>query len=337
MKKVTAILLLAVMVLSLCSCGDKSSFDGKDRPSSRGHLQVVDGTLCGKDGKPVMLRGISCYGVSVSVRYITDETFYDISHVIGANVYRMAMYTYGMGVVGYCTGGNKEKLEGLMMDGVTYAENNDMYVILDWHILSDGNPNKYIDDAVSFFDHISALCKDRDNVIYEICNEPNGVSWEEIKEFADTVIPVIRENDPDSVIIVGTPDWSQGVDVAADDPLDYPNLLYTLHFYSATHKQELRDKAQYAIDKGLPIFVTEYGVTASTGNYPYDFEEADIWIDFLEEHGISHVMWNFSKVSESSAAIKASVLKASGLEYDDFSQSGQWLIDMIAERSAPKK
>ena len=187
------------------------------------------------------------------------------------------------------------------------------------------------------FPDVLNLYGDRGNVIYEICNEPNGVSWDEIKEYADTVIPVIRENDPDSVIIVGTPDWSQGVDVAADDPLDYPNLLYALHFYSATHKQELRDKAQYAIDKGLPIFVTEYGVTSSTGNYPYDFEEADIWIDFLEEHGISHVMWNFSKVSESSAAIKASVLKASGLEYDDFSQSGQWLIDMIAERSAPKK
>ena len=338
MKKLIAILLcIAAVVTLLSSCGSRQSFDGKDRPSSRGQLRVVDGTLCGDDGKPVMLRGISCYGVSVSERYITDETFHDISHVIGANVFRMAMYTYGMGVVGYCTGADQEKLDGVMMDSVTYAENNDMYLIIDWHILSDGDPNKYIDDAVHFFDVISSQCKDKDNVIYEICNEPNGVSWEEIKSYADTVIPVIRANDPDSVIIVGTPDWSQRVETAADDPLDYPNLMYSLHFYSATHKQELRDEAQRAIDKGLPIFVTEYGVTASTGNYPYDFEEAEVWIDFLEEHGISHVMWNFSKVSESSAAIKASVLKVSGFEYEDFSQSGQWLIDMIAKRSAARQ
>ena len=79
MKKLIAILLcIAAVVTLLSSCGSRQSFDGKDRPSLRGQLRVVDGTLCGDDGKPVMLRGISCYGVSVSERYITDETFYDI-------------------------------------------------------------------------------------------------------------------------------------------------------------------------------------------------------------------------------------------------------------------
>ena len=334
MKKILAAVLCFTIILTvLCSCGEKASFDGKDRPSSRGQLQVIDGKLCGENKKPVILRGISGYGLSVSERYITDETFHDIAHVIGANVFRMAMYTYGMGSFGYCTGGDKEKLFKLMVEGVEYCEKNDLYVIIDWHILSDGDPNRYIDDAKQFFDDISEACKDKNNVIYEICNEPNKVEWQQIKDYAETIIPIIRNNDPDSVIIVGTPDWSQGVDVAADDPLDYTNLLYALHFYSATHKQELRDRVQYAIDKQLPIFVTEYGITASTGNYPYDIEEADIWIDFLESNGISHVMWNFSKVSESSAAIKASCLKASGFEYDDFSTSGQWLIDMISARS----
>ena len=330
MKK---LLLICLCLIMLASCGTKESFDGKDRPSSRGQLQVVDGQLCGADGNPVILRGISGYGVSVSERYITDETFHDLAHVMGVNVFRMAMYTYGMGSFGYCTGGDKEKLYKLMMDGVEYGQKNDMYVILDWHILSDNDPNKYIDDAKDFFDRASKDCKDRNNVIYEICNEPNHVDWETIKEYANTIIPIIRNNDPDSVIVVGTPDWSSRVDIAADDPLDYPNLLYALHFYSASHKQESRDNVQKAIDKKLPIFVTEYGVTASTGNFPYDLDEADLWIDFLETNGISHVMWSFSKVSESSAAIKASCLKVSGFEYDDFSTSGQWLIDMIKNRS----
>lgn len=222
MKKLMCIILCLVI---LCSCSSRKSFDGKDRPSSRGRLQVIDSQLCGEDGKPVILRGISSYGVSTSERYITDETFYDLSHVMGVNVFRMAMYTYGMGVVGYCTGGDKEKLYGLMMDGVNYAEKNDMYVILDWHILSDGDPNRYIDDAEDFFNRISLECKNRKHVIYEICNEPNKVEWQQVKDYADTIIPIIRNNDPDSVIIVGTPDWSSRVDIAADDPLDYPNLL----------------------------------------------------------------------------------------------------------------
>lgn len=330
MKK---LMLICLCLILLASCGAKKSFDGKDRPSSRGQLQVVDGQLCGSDGNPVILRGISGYGVSVSERYIADKTFYDLAHVMGVNVFRMAMYTYGMGSFGYCTGGDKEKLYKLMMDGVEYGQKNDMYVILDWHILSDNDPNKFIDDAKDFFDRASKDCKNRNNVIYEICNEPNNVDWQTIKDYANVIIPIIRNNDPDSVIIVGTPDWSSRVDIAADDPLDYPNLLYALHFYSASHKQESRDNVQKAVNKGLPIFVSEYGVTASTGNFPYDLEEADVWIDFLEENGISHVMWNFSKVSESSAAIKNSCLKTDGFEYDDFSTSGQWLIDMIKRKS----
>ena len=334
MKK---LLVLCLCLLVLLGCGPKKSFDGKDRPSSRGQLQVIDSQLCGEDGKPVILRGISSYGVSGSERYVTDDTFHDLAHVMGVNVFRMAMYTYGMGSFGYCTGGDKEKLYEVMMKGVECGEKNDIYVILDWHILSDGDPNKYIEDAKDFFDRASKDCKDKKNVIYEICNEPNGVDWETIKEYANTIIPIIRNNDPDSLIIVGTPDWSSRVDIAADDPLDYPNLLYALHFYSASRKQDSRDNVKRAIDKGLPIFVSEYGVTASTGNYPYDLEEGDRWIDFLEENGISHVMWNFSKVSESSAAIKSSVLKVSGFEYDDFSTSGQWLIDMIKRKSAERQ
>ena len=331
MKK---LLLCILVLLILCGCSaGKNSSDGKDRPSNRGQLQVVDGKLCGKDGELVILRGISTNGVSLAGRYINQDTFNDISRVIGANVFRMALYTWGVGVVGYCTGGDKKTLKKQMIDSVEYGKKADMYVIMDWHVLQDKDPNKYLEEAKDFFEEVSKACRDYDNVIYEICNEPNGVEWSTIKEYAEVIIPIIRNNDPDSLIIVGTPDWSQDVDTAADDPLDFENIMYTLHFYSATHKQELRDKAAYAINKGLPIFVTEYGITASSGDIPIDEEEGNVWIDFLEENGISHVMWNFSTVTEACAAIRRGVLKTKEFVYDDFSTTGQWLIDMIAERS----
>ena len=334
MKKIIGILLCLLM---LSSCTTKSSFDGKDRPSTAGNLHVAGGQLCSNDGKPVMLRGISGNGIAASERFTTDETYHEIAHFIGANVFRQAMYTYGMGSAGYCTGGNKEKLKELMLKGVEYGEKNDMYIILDWHILSDGDPNKYINQAKDFFDEMSKACKDKNNVIYEICNEPNKVEWSSIKEYARTIIEIIRSNDPDSLIIVGTPNWSQDVDVVADDPLEYDDLLYAFHFYSATHKQDMRNKLQKAIDKGLPVIVSEYGVCASNGDQPYDLEEADVWIDMLEENKISHVMWNFSKVPEASSAIRNDCLKAKDFTYEDFSTSGQWLIDMIKERSAKEK
>jgi endoglucanase len=131
-----------------------------------------------------------------------------------------------------------------------------MYVIIDWHILNDQNPNKYKSQAKKFFDEISKKYAGYDNVLYEICNEPNGgTSWSDITKYAKEIIPVIRANSPNSIIIVGTPTWSQDVDVAADNPLPYDNVMYTLHFYSATHKDSYRDKLKKAIDKGLPLWL----------------------------------------------------------------------------------
>ena len=334
MKKLIT-LLICLFLLCSCSTGNKKeSFDGKDRPSSSGQLKVVEGKLCGENGEPVMLRGISTHDLLISERYINDDCFKDLSHLMGANVIRLAMYTWGVGSSGYCTGADRNRLKKDIDKGVEYAANNDMYAIIDWHILQDQDPNAYIDDAKEFFEEVSAKYKDNNNVIYEICNEPNHVEWSDIKKYAEIIIPIIRNNDPDSVIIVGTPNWSQDVDIAANDPLNYENLLYTLHFYSATHKQELRDRAKTAIDKGIPIFVTEFGITASSGNLPIDENEADVWIDFLEENNVSYVMWNLSKLSEASAAIKHDVLKDRGLSEEDFSTSGTWLIKTIQKRSA---
>ncbi|MBQ6217300.1 MAG: glycoside hydrolase family 5 protein [Erysipelotrichaceae bacterium] len=333
MKKILSIL-LCLLVLSACT--QKASFDGKDRPSSAGKLKVIDTRLCDKNGQPVMLRGISSYGLSLSERYINDECFHDISHLMGANVFRLAMYTWGVGNVGYCTGADQNRLIKAIDDGVNYARNNDMYVIIDWHILEDGDPNKYIDEAKLFFEEVSAKYKDEVHVLYEICNEPNKTEWKDIKNYAEVIIPIIRNNDPDSAIIVGTPNWSQDVDIAANDPLDFGNLLYTLHFYSASHRQQLRDKAQIAIEKGLPLFVTEFGITASTGNLPIDIEEADTWISFLEDNRISYCMWEFSKTAEASAAIRRDCLKDRGFVREDFSTAGTWLIDTIAKYSDKK-
>lgn len=82
-----------------------------------------------------------------------------------------------------------------------------MYVIIDWHILSDGDPNCYKDEAKAFFSEMAEKYKDRVNVLYEICNEPNGVDWQTVKEYAEEIIPVIRGKDEDAVVLVGNHDW----------------------------------------------------------------------------------------------------------------------------------
>ena len=332
MKKIL-LLLLCLLMITGCTPSEKKSFDGKDRPSSAGMLQVKDGKLCSQSGEPVMLRGVSNPGVALSHMYISDDTFKEISHFMGCNVYRIALYTWGVGNAGYCTGGDKPSLMQDVIDSVEYCKNQDMYAIIDWHILEDNNPNQFIEEAKVFFDEVSKKFKDHNNVIYEICNEPNKCTWNDVKEYANVIIPIIRENDPDSVIIVGTPNWSSDVDSPASDPLNYENLLYALHFYSASHKQDSRDRVKKAVEKGVPLFVSEFGVTASSGGFPVDTRQGDLWVDLLEESGISYVMWNFSRTTEPCACLNRDSLKTKDFTIEDFKESGVWLINTIKERS----
>lgn len=299
-------------------------------PSVTGALYVEGTRLCGSDGTPVQLKGISTHGLAWFPEYVNEDCFRQLRQEWKANVIRLAMYTAESG--GYCTDGDREALKKLIRDGVSYAEKQDMYIIIDWHILSDSNPNTYLAEAKEFFAEMSAEYADAEHVLYEICNEPNGgTGWSEIKSYAEEVISVIRAYDKNGVILVGTPNWSQFVDEAAEDPItSYDNLMYTLHFYAATHTDDLRSRMTAALDAGLPIFVSEYGICDASGNGAIDEGQADQWMELLDERGISCAAWNLSNKEETSALFQTSCSKTSGFEESDLSDSGKWLYHMLA-------
>ena len=299
-----------------------------------GALQVIGTQLCDGNGNAVQLRGISTHGLAWFPDYVNAELFRELHDEWKANVVRLAMYTAEYG--GYCSGGDQQKLKQLIADGVQYATDNDMYVIIDWHILSDGDPNAHKEDAKAFFAEMSETYSGYDNVLYEICNEPNGgTSWGSIKSYAEEIIPVIRENDEDAVILVGTPNWSQYVDQAAADPITaYSNIMYTLHFYAATHTDGLRSTMAAAIDAGLPVFVSEYGICDASGNGAIDEKQANAWVELMDRYGVSYVAWDLSNKSETSAVFKNSCSKRSGFTQEDLSSSGRWLYDMLTGKGA---
>lgn len=299
-----------------------------------GALQVIGTQLCDSNGNAVQLRGISTHGLAWFPDYVNAELFRELHDEWKANVVRLAMYTAEYG--GYCSGGDQKKLKQLIADGVQYATDNDMHVIIDWHILSDGDPNTHKEDAKAFFTEMSEAYSGYDNVLYEICNEPNGgTGWSSIKSYAEEIIPVIRENDEDAVILVGTPNWSQYVDQAAADPITaYSNIMYTLHFYAATHTDGLRSTMAAAIDAGLPVFVSEYGICDASGNGAIDEKQANAWVELMDRYGVSYVAWNLSNKSETSAVFKNSCSKRSGFTQEDLSSSGRWLYDMLTGKGA---
>ncbi len=291
----------------------------------------VDGTqLTDADGNAVRLQGISTHGLGVFPEFVSEESFRSLRDDFGANVMRLALYTQKDN--GYCDCDEAGRLaqEELIDRGVQACEALGMYVIIDWHILSDGSPLIHEDEAADFFSRMSEKYGDKPNVIFEICNEPNGSSWEqEIVPYASRIIPVIRENAPKSLILVGTNTWSQDVNEPAASPLEYDNLMYCLHFYAGTHKDDLRNKLVSAMDQGAPIFISECSICDASGNGAVDYESAEAWKRLIAERGLSYIEWNLSNKNESSAMILPSCTKLSGWTVDELSETALWYRDMM--------
>ena len=297
-------------------------------------LKVEGSVLVDSNGHAVQLRGMSTHGLAWFPQYVNREFFRELHDEWEANAVRLAMYTEEYG--GYCGGGDREELKNLVKSGVEYATDAGLYVIIDWHILADGNPNQHLEDAKAFFEEMSDLYANHTNVLYEICNEPNGATdWASIKRYALEIIPVIREKDPDAVIIVGTPTWSQDIDKAAADPItEYDNIMYTLHFYAASHTEWLRERLKNAVKSGLPVFVSEFGICDASGNGQIDYDQAKQWVQTMDELGISYLNWNLSNKNETSACFKESVSKSNGFTVEDLSDSGNWIYTILREHAS---
>jgi endoglucanase len=291
----------------------------------------VDGTqLVDAKGTPYQLKGVSTHGLSWFPEYVNKDSFQTIRDDWGGNVVRLAMYTSESG--GYCSGGDQTQLKKLVDDGVNYATELGMYVIIDWHILNDSDPLTNQGEAEKFFKEVSAKYANYDNVLYEICNEPNGGStWSgNIRPYAESIIPIIRANDKDAIIIIGTPTWSQDVDVVADDWVENPipnagNVMFAVHFYAATHTDNIRNKVTYALDKGLPVFVSEFSICDASGNGANDYNQAEKWFDLINDKNLSYCSWSLSNKAETSALISSGCSKTSGWTEDDLSDTGKWI------------
>ena len=289
-------------------------------------LQVKD-----KYNQPFTLRGASTHGMhwGDGETFLNKTAFQNLRDEWGVNMVRLVSYvTQG----GY-TQGSKDKLDKHIQEGVSDLTDLGMYAIIDWHVHAE-NPNDKKSEAIQFFDTYSKMYKDQSNIIYEICNEPTGTPWNQIRPYAVDVVNTIRANDPDAIIVVGTNTWSQDVDEVATNggKIDDPNVMYTIHFYSGSHGESLREKVRTALKAGTPVFCTEFGVCDASGNGGFDLEEADRWIDFFEENGISYCCWSLSKKNESASMISPECNKVNGFTNEDLGGTGAWLINTYRSR-----
>ncbi len=301
--------------------------------SSHGALSVRGTDFVDASGKPFQLHGMSTHGIAWFPQYVNGDAFRTLRDDWNANVVRLAMYTAEYN--GYCTGGDQNWLKSLMCSGVDAATDLGMYAIVDWHVMNvDANPLRYKDQAKEFFAYMSARYAGNPNVLYEICNEPTGgTSWGDIKAYASEVIPVIRANDPDAVVIVGTPEWSQRIDQAAADRLAFDNVMYTLHFYANTHTQWMRDRLVAANSAGLPVFISEFGICDASGSGGVNYGEAAAWMELADRLNISYCKWSLCNKDETASAIAPWCAKTSDWAEGELTDTGRWIRNQLRSES----
>jgi endoglucanase len=286
-----------------------------------GQLLVKGTQIIDTKGEPVMLAGVSYGWHNWWPRFYNQESVKWLRDDWGCSVVRAAMGVGPQKSFLDMPDWSKEKIEAVVQGAIK----NDIYVIIDWH-----SHELRTEAAKGFFSEMAVKYGKYPHVIYEIFNEPVRDSWQDVKAYSVEVIKAIRDKDPDNIILVGSPHWCQDLHLVADNPIvGFENLLYTMHFYAATHKQSLRDRCDYALSKGIPIFVSESAGMEASGNGPINYEEWGIWIDWMKKNQISWITWSVSDKNETCSMLYPSASSEGNWKETDMKESGiktrEWL------------
>ncbi|MFK5974778.1 MAG: glycoside hydrolase family 5 protein [Flavobacteriaceae bacterium] len=334
MKYLVPAIIFIFLSHTLFSCDDSKNIpedEGKIFSSvvqEYGQLKVEGNKIVSSSGNPIQLRGMSLFWSQWMGQYYTKEVVQWLKTDWQCTVIRASMGVDEDG--GYIFNKAVEKQKIFTVIDAAIAEG--IYVIVDWH---SHHAEDYTAEAVAFFSEVAQKYGDTPNLIYEIYNEPlENVSWNLVlKPYHEEVIAAIRLHDPDTIIICGTPSWSQRVDQVIGNTIADDNIAYALHYYAATHKQELRDIAQQAIDNNIALFVTEYGITEYTGDGFIDVNEANIWWNFLDKNQISWCNWSVADKEESSAILLPGTSSLGNWSENNLSQSGRIIRAEIKKKN----
>ncbi len=307
MKKIRLALLILFFILGYSSI--------KSQPvKTHGNLSVKGTFLIDKNGEQTVLRGVSYGWHNWWPRFYNKQSVKWLADDFNCNVVRAAMGVGPQGSYIDKKEWSKEKIEAVIEGAIE----NDIYVIIDWH-----SHELHLNEAKTFFSEMAGKYGKYPNIIYEIFNEPVKDSWEDIKDYSIEVIKVIRKKDPDNIILVGSPHWDQDIHLVADNPIQgFENIMYTVHFYAATHGEELRERSDYALKKGIPIFVSESAGMEANGNSAIDYKSWETWINWMEENKISWICWSIADKNETCSMLKKSASDTGNWTEKDLKESG---------------
>jgi len=311
MKKILSIMAMAAvsaMAISASRLGPVSTY---------GELKANGGKLSGScpdyADKAVQVKGMSLFwssGADSSTVFYSEKAVNAMVKQMNIEVLRFAMGVtkekfddFGRGYLSSEQGEILQK--GYLKNVVNAAIDNDIYVIIDWHIES---ANGSTSDAVKFFEYAAQEYGSYNNVIFEVWNEPVGADMGTVASHANSVIAAIRKYS-DNLVLVGSPEWSSHPEQCAAAGIQDSKKNYgcTLHFYAATHQVGnggYNSRAEEAMGKNVPVFATEWGTVSADGNGSPNQSASEAWISWMNQNHVSWANWSASAIKEQSAAFQ---------------------------------
>lgn len=275
-------------------------------------VSVSGNKFLNESGKTLVFKGVNIRDPhSLEVDGLWTKAHFREAQDWGANVIRLPIHP-----AAWRERGEKAYLE-LLDQGVSWARELGIYLILDWHSIGNLKEEKFqnqmyittMAETDAFWGTVAARYADEPAIVmYELFNEPTisgprfgDCSWDEWKAINETLIKTIRASHPKSIIGVAGFNWAYDLSPVKENPIAAEGIAYISHPYP--QKREAPWEPKWEADWGFvadsyPVILTEIGFALPeergvhipvTGDETY----GKVLDAYTASKGISWVVWCF--------------------------------------------
>lgn len=312
MKRLVSIfsLFTACIILSL-----STPAHAQDRGNALPFLRVEGNHFVNEEGQPVMLRGMSFSDPDrLEKAGHWNKAYFQEAADWGANLVRFPVHPRAWRERGH------DQYLKLLDQGIKWAGDLGLYVIIDWHSIGNLRTGLYQDpiynttkvETFRFWRIIAQRYKNNPVVaFYELFNEPTSyrgqlgrLTWAQHKAIMEDLIDVIYATDRKVIPMVGGLNWAYDLSPVEYNPIDREGIAYVTHPYPQKREQPWEPKWQIdfgSIADTYPVVATELGFMSKDMRGAHNPVIADetygnAIIDFFEKRGISWTAWVFDPV-----------------------------------------
>lgn len=279
-----------------------------------GRISVNENDFVNENGATVIFRGLDTSDPDkLESQGLWNIRYFEEMKNWGANLVRFPVHPRAWNKRG------KENYLKLLDDGIKWAEELSMYVIIDWHSIGNLRTEMYQAEmydttqkqTFDFWRTIASRYGNNTTVaFYELFNEPTTynnqlgtISWEQWKELNHEMITIVRANGGKGIPLVAGFNWAYDLTPVKESPLEVDGIAYVSHPYPQKREKPWEEK--WAKDWGFvkekyPLILTEMGFSGPDdpgAHIPVISDESygDAITEYCDKNEISYMVWVFDK------------------------------------------